>query len=69
MGFKLNGTGDFEGRHSGSIVFLNTGVVYIFGAGHISREVNDLAVQSGLRHRCVGRPCGICKPRAICRAC
>jgi len=38
---------NIEGRQFWVDVFLNTGVVYIFGAGHISREVNDLAVRVG----------------------
>jgi len=38
---------DIEGHEFWVDVVLNTGVLYIFGAGHISREVNDLAVRVG----------------------
>ncbi len=38
---------DIEGHQFWVDVVLNTGVLYIFGAGHVSREVNDLAVRVG----------------------
>ena len=38
---------DIEGQQFWIDIVLNTGVVYIFGAGHISREVNDLAIRVG----------------------
>ena len=38
---------DIEGHQFWIDVVLNTGVLYIFGAGHISREVNDLAARVG----------------------
>ncbi len=38
---------EIEGRHFWVDVIRNTGVVYIFGAGHISREVNELAQRVG----------------------
>ncbi|MDD5398082.1 MAG: XdhC family protein [Dehalococcoidia bacterium] len=38
---------DIEGHQFWVDIVLNTGVLYIFGAGHISREVNDLAARVG----------------------
>jgi len=38
---------DIEGHQFWVDIVLNTGVLYLFGAGHISREVNDLAVRVG----------------------
>ena len=38
---------DIEGRQFWIDLVLNTGVLYLFGAGHISREVNDLAARVG----------------------
>jgi xanthine dehydrogenase accessory factor len=38
---------EIEGQHFWVDVISNTGVVYIFGAGHISREVNELAQRVG----------------------
>jgi len=38
---------EIEGRQFWVDLILNTGVLYLFGAGHISREVNDLAARVG----------------------
>jgi xanthine dehydrogenase accessory factor len=38
---------EIEGRQFWVDLILNTGVLYLFGAGHISREVNDLATRVG----------------------
>jgi len=38
---------DIDGHQFWVDVVLNTGVLYLFGAGHISREVNDLAARVG----------------------
>jgi len=38
---------DIDGHEFWVDIVLNTGVLYLFGAGHISREVNDLAARVG----------------------
>jgi len=38
---------EIEGHQFWVDLILNTGVLYLFGAGHISREVNDLATRVG----------------------
>jgi xanthine dehydrogenase accessory factor len=38
---------EIEGHQFWIDLVLNTGVLYILGAGHISREVNDLAIRVG----------------------
>ena len=38
---------EIEGHQFWVDLILNTGVLYLFGAGHISREVNDLAARVG----------------------
>jgi xanthine dehydrogenase accessory factor len=38
---------EIEGHQFWVDIVLNTGVLYLFGAGHISREVNDLATRVG----------------------
>jgi xanthine dehydrogenase accessory factor len=46
-GFNEPALVDIDGHQFWVDIVLNTGVLYIFGAGHISREVNDLAVRVG----------------------
>ena len=38
---------DIEGHQFWIDIILNTGILYLFGAGHVSREVNDLAARVG----------------------
>ena len=38
---------EIDGHQFWVDLILNTGVLYLFGAGHISREVNDLAARVG----------------------
>jgi xanthine dehydrogenase accessory factor len=38
---------EIEGHQFWVDLLLNTGVVYLFGAGHVSREVNDQAIRVG----------------------
>ncbi len=38
---------DIEGHQFWVDIVHNTGVLYLFGAGHVSREVNDLAARVG----------------------
>jgi len=38
---------DIEGHQFWVDLILNSGVLYLFGAGHVSREVNDLAIRVG----------------------